>query len=189
MSELVNALDTMSASLNFQAGEKCHIEHKWSNDIREKIVQFSFQLVRTDENGIAKLKTVLSDLLKTIEKSYACHEISDGVYQEFMITLYKMIGHTRDVVAGKGEYALSYMLIITWYNFRPDLAMYAFKKFVMNGNDHPYGSWKDIKYFCQYCYKNDVSKYHPLLVFAFELIISLVLILTFSISTSSLSPK
>jgi hypothetical protein len=62
-----------------------------------------------------------------------------------------MIGHTRDIIDGKGEYDLAYMLLEVWYKHNPELARYAFKLFVLppNGFDtdfHPYGSWKDIKY-------------------------------------------
>ena len=49
MTALVNALDNFTPT---QIGENNHTEYGWSNSIREKIVQFSFQVTRTDENGI-----------------------------------------------------------------------------------------------------------------------------------------
>ena len=169
MSALVNALDTMTAT-PLCIGEKGHAEYSWSNDIREKIVQFSFQLVRTYKTKIAELKKTLTNLLTTIMSAYKRGDIVSGVYQDYMITLYKMVGQTRDIIDGKGEYALSYMLIVTWYNFFPELAKYALKKFVMYNDDHPYGSWKDIKYFCQYCKDNNVSEEHHLMIYAMELL-------------------
>jgi Mg-chelatase subunit ChlD len=64
-----------------------------------------------------------------------------------------MIGHTRDIIDGKGEYTLSYMMIHTWNNFYPSLAQFALRCFVtLDKKDlHQYGSWKDLKYFCEYC--------------------------------------
>ena len=85
-----------------------------------------------------------------------------------MITAYKIIGHNRDIIDGKGEYELSYMLIEVWYNFFPALATYALSKFV-NFEGHPYGSWKDIKYFCNYCKSIGLGPQHPLLQYAYSL--------------------
>jgi Mg-chelatase subunit ChlD len=44
-------------------------------------------------------------------------------------------------------------MVHTWYKFFPKLALFALKCFV-DLNDktvHQYGSWKDLKYFCEYC--------------------------------------
>lgn len=81
-----------------------------------------------------------------------------------------MIGWTRDIIEGKGECTLAYMMIYEWYHFYPVSALFALKSFVKHheyeyeyeneSNEskknkeseiHPYGSWKDIKYFCHYC--------------------------------------
>jgi hypothetical protein len=85
--------------------------------------------------------------------------------------LYKMIGHTRDIVDGKGECTLTYMMIFTWYEFYPELAMFALKCLVDLGDKsiHQYGSWKDIKYFCQYCKNRGVFENHELIEYAIEL--------------------
>ena len=48
MAALINALDNYTPS---QSGEKGHLELGWSNSIKEKIVQFSFQLTRTDNTS------------------------------------------------------------------------------------------------------------------------------------------
>ena len=68
-----------------------------------------------------------------------------------------MIGQTRDIIDGKGEYSLSYMLLNTWASVNLDLAKFALKQFVMNDNPdvHPYGSWKDIKYLYKYSHGTD----------------------------------
>jgi hypothetical protein len=89
--------------------------------------------------------------------------------------MYRMIGHTRDIIDGKGEYALSYMLLGVWYKHHPELAKFAFKLFVLpypsiegrGDNDvHPYGSWKDIKYF----YKTNKSS--PLVLYGSQLLLN-----------------
>ena len=45
-------------------------------------------------------------------------------------------------------------------------------KILVNLNDkmiHPYGSWKDIKYFCDYCKNNGENVTHPLIQYSIML--------------------
>jgi hypothetical protein len=66
---------------------------------------------------------------------------------------------------------LAYMQILVWYSYFPELAKYALKCFVYidDKNTHPYGSWKDIKYFCNYVRKETQNNEHSLIKYAFEL--------------------
>jgi hypothetical protein len=170
MAALVGALDNLTPS---QIGENCHLEYGWSNKIQEKIMQFSFQLTRTDDLAIKRLRTILNVLLDSLT-----HKISVGSLPEKEVAkghlsiLYRMIGQTRDIICGKGEYTLAYMMIFAWYQFYPELAIFALRCFVKHGdtNEHPYGSWKDIKYFCDFCVDQDVEISHPLIQAAIRLI-------------------
>ena len=40
-----------------------------------------------------------------------------GISIEHIKIIYKLIGYTRDIIAGKGEYNLTYMLISGLYKF------------------------------------------------------------------------
>ena len=128
MAALVNALDNYTPT---QFGENGHVEYGWSNSIQEKILQFSFQVTRTDEDGLAKLSRVLHDLLSNLK-----HNADNGTLPEkevakgYISILYRMIGQTRDIVDGKGEYTLSYMMVHTWNKFYPELAQFALRCFV-----------------------------------------------------------
>jgi hypothetical protein len=148
-----------------------HFEYDWSNNVQEKIVQFHSQIVRTDIINIQNLSIKLSEILQTIINSYNECIISKTYYIELLSTMYKMIGSTRDVIEGKGEYTLSYMMIYTWYGFFPELAKYALLLFVKPTSHtiHPYGSWKDIKYFCQYCKRQNNNHLHPLIHYAIQI--------------------
>jgi hypothetical protein len=137
-----------SATTMFQRGENGLVEHGWSNDMQEKIAQFSFQLTRTDEHGVHELSMVLDSLLTELAAALTSHHLAS---KEHLTTLYKMIGYTRDVISGKGEYALAYMMVHIWYKHFPELAQFALQCMVDLPSMHPYGSWKDIKYFCKYC--------------------------------------
>ena len=191
---------------NLGVGENGHIEHGWSNNFIEKVVQFNFQLVRTDIKNHHTLATILRGLLtdytQNIKKfqddmkkpTFCSPEIAQAQYGQarenikkitpYFIALYRLIGQTRDITVGRGEYSLAFMQIAVWYEFYPKAAMYALKKFVQfndNSTDeqydtsvHPYGSWKDIKYFCDYMVNLDKSKNysHPLVVYALALMVN-----------------
>ena len=149
MAALINALDCKTPT---QIGTNGHVEYGWSNSIQEKIVQFSFQLTRTE--NLKPLEIQLVSMLETLS-----HQVKNGSLPEkevakgYLSTLYKMIGQTRDIVDGKGEYTLTYMMIYVWNQFYPNLAEFAIKCLVDLGDKsiHQYGSWKDIKYFCKFC--------------------------------------
>jgi Mg-chelatase subunit ChlD len=138
----------ISLNTKSQFGEKGNIEYAWSNDIREKIIQLSFQLTRTKRDTIDFLAIQTNDILNYLTRSYMSAIMSREEYIEYMSIMYRMIGFTRDIVEGKGEYSLAYMLVDVWYSHYPELAFFAFKHFVLAPDGTmPYGSWKDIKYF------------------------------------------
>ena len=150
MSALISALDNFTPS---QIGENGSREYTWSNNIRERILQLSFQLTRVrDESAINKLTEQTDKILKELNGSYKASILSREEYLGYMSIMFRMIGHTRDIVDGKGEYALSYMLLSVWHSHYPELAKFAFRLFVLPPDGaakdfHPYGSWKDIKFF------------------------------------------
>ncbi len=190
-SKLVSSLDKLHSSHELQCGENGHIELSWSRNIRERIVQFYFQLVRTNNmDELKNLDTLYTNLIIDILKE----ELTKEERREYLSILYKMIPYTRDIVNGKGEYTLSYMMIACWaklqyvikstelnkiyenmkqnkkehptwsdiniiymfsdeFNVRTnDLAYLALENFIVNihDNQHPIGSFKDVKYFINY---------------------------------------
>lgn len=146
MSLLVSALDNFTPT---QLGENGSSEYTWSNSVRERILQLSFQLTRTrDANTINNLAIQTDKILKDLYSSFKFGSICREEYIEYMSIMFRMIGQTRDIVDGKGEYGLSYMLLEVWHNNHPELAKFAFKLFVIYSDEtqHPFGSWKDVKY-------------------------------------------
>ena len=146
MSLLVSALDNFTPT---QIGENGSSEYTWSNSVRERILQLSFQLTRTrDANTINNLAIQTDKILKDLNSSFKFGSICREEYIEYMSIMFRMIGQTRDIVDGKGEYGLSYMLLEVWHNNHPELAKFAFKLFVIYSDEtqHPFGSWKDVKY-------------------------------------------
>ena len=146
MATIINALDNHTTK---QLGENGHEEYAWSNNLKERIMQLSFQLTRTDNTTV--LRTITNDILTELHDLQTYGVIDKTEFVHLMSVMFKMIGHTRDIISGKGEYSLSYMLLTVWYEHYPELAKFAYKCFVMPldmcDNTHQYGSWKDIKYF------------------------------------------
>ena len=169
MAALVNALDISTPK---QYGQKGAVEYGWSNDIRESVLQFSGQIVRSDANRIEEMANKLRGLLRRLSLKYSSTQtIPDAERKELLVVLYKIIGLTRDMVDGKGEYSLAYMQIFVWHEFYPSLAKFALDKFVLLDNEHPYGSWKDMKYLCNYVLDKTNDKNHILIHYACDLMI------------------
>lgn len=169
MSALSTALDNMQS---LQLGQNKNLEYTWSTKPSELITQFYFQLTRTSD--IKHLEDKYQELLKKVFNMSINSPINSKTeniyyieYQNLMLnikTVYKLIGHTRDIVAGKGEYNLTYMLISGLYKFSKSvncpsiyrqrvqtMATSAIESLIRTEiNEHPYGSWKDMKYFCNY---------------------------------------
>lgn len=138
------------------SGEKGHVEYTWSEHIQKKIVQLNFQLTRTDSNE-NQLKNIFYELLSYLKNN----NTSTNLF--YLTILYQLTAYTRDIIFGKGECRLTYMLIYGWYDFFPELAFNMMKHLVYKDNEHPLGSWKDIKYFYKYCLLSGVDTSHPLL--------------------------
>ena len=169
MTSLITELDNNTA---LKYGENGHLQYGWSNNVQELILQFSFQLNRTDNNTLVLLSEQLRNILSTIKSNFAYDSFNERqLAKGHLSMLYKMIGHTRDIIEGKGEYNLTYMMIYTWYDFFPELSKFAIKCMVQHESNtiHPYGSWKDIKYFCEYCKSQTHNKQHPLIKYAIEI--------------------
>lgn len=171
MAALFNALDNITS---LKIGEKGHKEYGWSTNIQEKITQFSFQITRvSNKEQMMNLEIILREILTSlkVKQELSC----DPECHIYLSVLYKIIGQTRDIIDGKGEYELGYMMIRVWHDFYPELALFALECFVKlvdkdGTRIHQYGSWKDIKYFCEHCRVHGLHIKHPLIQYAILLI-------------------
>ena len=101
MTSLITELDNNTA---LKYGENGHLQYGWSNNVQELILQFSFQLNRTDNNTIVLLSEQLRNILSTIKSNFAYDSFNEKqLAKGHLSMLYKMIGHTRYIIEGKGE--------------------------------------------------------------------------------------
>lgn len=171
MASVVSALDTHTP---LQRGENLHVEHGWSNDIEEKILQLTFQLTRTKS----------PETLKDLGKKYNELLVFCSEDAEKLNILYRIMLHTRDIVDGKGEYALFYELLSEWVRLsyfnsisNSEMMKALTRKAILSlvkleNHDHGYGSWKDMKYFLKKLKEKFPKKY--MLTDAFQYIIHIM---------------
>lgn len=153
---------------------------------QEQITQLYFLLTRKEnDEEIAKIAEILDQLLTSLKPFVKKGCETDSIHTTTFILLYKMIAQTRDIVFGKGERKLTYMMIMVWYKYYPILAIYALYRLVdllylpvdtisddlmpylntyVGSRKHSFGCWKDIKYFCYYICNHSEKKFdHPLI--------------------------
>ena len=147
-------------------GENGNVEYTWSHDIKERIMQLHFQLVRCTERGEELGNTYLEILNEILQ-----HKENDEL---FGIAI-RLPAITRDLTtkaSGKGEWHLAYILTERLIRVFPEVGMKLFRYFCMeipspsSGSEpatdsqdttHPYGSWKDVKYFWRYVHNKSTE--------------------------------
>jgi len=119
---------------------------------KEQLVLFYYNLTRKSSDvEIHKMSSILHNLLSSLKTQINI----DQSYIVYLKLLYKMMGETRDCFYGKGEQELTYMMIFVLYKYYPVLSIYLLHKLVQPLNNCcfgklGFGSWRDIKYFCDY---------------------------------------
>ncbi len=137
-SAFVTAMDSHTPT---QLGENSHSEYTWSHDLQEKIVQLSFQLVRTTRENAKQLADKFLQTTQTLRGKPRLEQY------RLLDVMRRLVLQTRDIES-KGEWCLGYNLIHSWYRVNPSEAfkmIYYLVHDVPGDKPHPYGSWKDIK--------------------------------------------
>jgi hypothetical protein len=123
--------------------------------------------VRTDSEQIKVIQQKFRDILKSLDQTT---DKNDAIYKLHESVVVRMIYQTRDIVSGKGEYTLAYMMLLTLYDFFPQLALRILESFVILDGKQPYGSWKDMKYIAYQCLQVEMDEDHALVQKCVELI-------------------
>lgn len=166
-------VDRLDKSLTLQQGENGFTEYSQNHsDLRERLVQLSFQSVRS---GLSKRYSMSQDFAKWVHDVLASiHSAasSDQANQacEMLEIGFRSILHLRDVMDGKGECRLAYSMLIGWHTgcqrfaaavpSSTELSSFATSSTRLLARlfmspcpsqqlDHQYGSFKDFKYLCQ----------------------------------------
>ena len=135
--------------------------------LKEFFVQFYFQCVLSSD--LQELEEKFESLL--LESSSADkRKCSNTNFLDYVV---KLCLQNRDIKSGKGLTQTTYMMMNTlaYYSYETgtlprDTIVKILKGFVTNKYDedtktyqHPYGSWKDVKYFLEYFWKSTRYEY------------------------------
>ncbi len=126
------------------------------SSFQDRFVSLYFDLSRKkNDQELEQVKTKISVILK--DSLYPVDKCQ-------MDLMGRLVLHTRDIMYGKGERDLTYMMLHAWYEVFPEYAFHFFRIIVLF-----YGSWKDVPYFCDYIRRQTGDPYHPFIFFAIEL--------------------
>jgi len=167
----------------------------WTNGFQTRILQF-YENCKNASNyktkdGVQQMSQIYGQLLQDLFLRKT-DPVQDTNRRIFLVQLYKMMAHMRDIKQSDndmvdldencnhmGNYSLAYMMVWQWYQYYPLLAEYALSQFVccIEEQGQPYGSWKDIKYMCNYIREhitdeNQDPAQHPFIRYAIELLVS-----------------
>ena len=167
VSPIIKDLDDIV--VGYQHGENNHLEYKSVSTsslvtLQEKIMQFSFQLVRTsNETGFSTTAEETREILSIIMSGVKTSDKGSDDYNmcvDMGIIMFKLLAQTRDIICGKGEYALFYVMLLEWAKIDFRFFEYVIETLVYDvesvesvetvSKQHPLGSWKDMKYFLTY---------------------------------------
>jgi len=141
---------------------------------KERIQFFFFNFTRKSNlYSIRTLHSQFKDTLSILKKKLITKQYpKDLTY--YLELFYCMIAQTRDIVYGKGERELSYMLIYTFYDFYPSLTFFLIQRLVypsLETKNHKlcYGSWRDIPALCNFIFHFSNNSKHSLIDYCVEM--------------------
>ena len=138
--------------------------------LQNELVFFYFQCTRfsgkkssDEELFTIRYNQVLSTLKNNIDSSYL-------FIDTFFNLFYNLVIQTRSIHHGKGEHHLSYIMIFSWYSYFPNFAVKLIRNILSKDIYSSHGSWRDIKYLCQYCKEHStLETKHPLILTCIEI--------------------
>ena len=130
------------------------------NDIQSRILDFFYLCSR---HPICELGNSFQELISFIRT----HRIE--LQEKYIHKLFCLICYIRDK-KGKGQRDVSYRMIYDFSFHYSDYAKELIRRFVGFNEERPYGSWKDIKYFCNFIYESTNNPVHPLIEYCIELV-------------------
>ena len=127
--------------------------------LEDNISDLNLCLIRKNESNQVELRNKIRNLIKDI---FILQDKDESLY--YFQIFYKLIGYVRDIKFGKGENFLSYFLIDELYNnieFYPNKKGFFINicKNMINSWVYDLGSWKDLKYFCNFHIQSQSMNY------------------------------
>jgi len=111
-----------------------------------------------------KLESEFFTLLYTIDLNLKIKSIYQGNFYGYLAFIYKMTTFTRDIEFGNGNLKCYLVLLWVWYNVCPFLGLNLIDAAYDSSKNLSFGSWKDLKYICEYVKQKTGSESNPLIL-------------------------
>jgi hypothetical protein len=155
-------MDIKNYDKHFPSFEKSEINYDF---------YFQYELVYLYFHSFHKSDTIISSLSKRLDNALFLLKKQLRNKRAYPISIiylkyyYKLLIHTRDIIDGKGEHSIVYSWINIWYKHFPSLVIYFLYSLSYNGVIDHLGSWRDMKYLCEYVKNQSPKKRedHPLI--------------------------
>lgn len=111
---------------------------------KHDIVQLFYLLNRKEtKRDIQKFASFFESLV-----SFSCIYVNSDLFNMIL----KLVLYTRDILYGKGERSITYMMIHILYKYYPVPTLSLIRSLVypIDKSRPPYGSWRDMKHICSY---------------------------------------
>jgi hypothetical protein len=173
MAELISALDR-----SFHVGENGHQQRAWEcktsatdNNFEKDISDLYFQLVRSalDNDDCVDIPQIM-EYTRLVDLYH-----TDVSHRQYLLSL---LVQTRDIAGGKGEYRLFYGMLRVWSKYWHDYNYQLIRVVKLNFTTeetnftHPYGSWKDVKYYLQTHGNVESIRDDPIALYMVELMVN-----------------
>ena len=145
-----------SASVSVAVSTRQSIHH---NFFQRELVYLYFQCFRkSTARDIEALSKRFDNVLSVLKLKIKIKTAFDD-WLPYLNYFYILIAHIR---SEKGEHDLTYMMLFVLYVHFPSLTL-QFVNFLIGTNRIQLGCWRDVKYLCDYFYKNSKSIEHPVI--------------------------
>lgn len=128
-----------------------------SSHFQEQLVHLYLNITRkTNDLVVKELASQFRELLLLLKKEMVNHRHSgfldsDFKYLPYIDLSFRLVVHTRDIVGGKGEHELFYMMIYELHRLFPSLSVYLLHNYIgVCEVGSKVGCWRDMKYLCNY---------------------------------------
>ncbi len=136
---------------------------QYRNDTLPKSIFIFFQNLEMNYRD-DKLELEFFSLLQSVYLNLQIKSIYQPSYYGYFLFLFKMTAFVRDFEYGIGNLNYYVVFIWVWYNICPSLALHLIECAFKDTKHLSYGSWKDLKYICQFVLDKTGSKSHPIIL-------------------------
>lgn len=142
----------------------------YNNLLPKRIYVFFQSIVKLDKDN--KLDIEFISLLEAIKINVDCKNFYQNLFLGYLIFIVKFMALIRDYEYGYGNMDIFIKLLYSLYSVFPNVALKLLENCFSIEKKLLIGSWKDIKYICNYVKTKTQNPFHPLINKAVDLVVT-----------------